>query len=158
MTIQKKNDLYEKGLHLAESGQHPEALECIQQYLSDHPEDIEVLNDTAAILFCMERTDEAIEYLSKANDLDADCPEVRWNLVEACLSSGRPKEASRHFAAMESMNILNVDTLNRTANQFIQNENYQDAVDTLQWSLKMIPDQEILKPMIEIVQSKMPSV
>lgn len=157
MTIQKKNDLYEKGLQLAETGQHAQALESIQQYLNDHPEDIEALNDMGAILFCLNRTDEAIEYLNKANTLDAKCPEVCWNLVEACLSSGKTKEASQHFPALESMNILNIDTLNRAAKQFIDDEYYQDAVDTLQWSLNIMPDQEVLKPMLQVVQSKLPS-
>ena len=46
---------YEKGLALAEAGEHRQALEQMQEHLRQTPDDAEVLNDTGAILHCLGR-------------------------------------------------------------------------------------------------------
>ncbi len=51
MTIETNPNDYQKGLELAEAGRHQEALVCIQKHLRTVPEDVEVLNDTGAILY-----------------------------------------------------------------------------------------------------------
>ncbi|AQT66913.1 tetratricopeptide repeat protein [Anaerohalosphaera lusitana] len=149
-----KSKSYQKGLELAEQGKHDQALELISEHLETSPDDLEALNDKGAILFCMGKTDEAIQHFEQARQVDEDCPQVYWNLAEAYLSANRPEQAKKQFEKMDRLSILNCDLLNRTANQFLQNENCEQANEMLEWSLKMTPDQEILKPMIEIIQSR----
>ena len=146
---------YQKALELAEVGKHAEALEYIQEYLSSSPKDAEALNDAGAILHCLGRPDEAINHLVKARSLQPDSAEIIWNLSEAYLAAGKATEAMGFFDDMERMGILNADILNRTANVLIDKNNLPDAVKMLNWSLKLSPDQELLRPMIETIRHKM---
>ena len=145
---------YQKGLELAETGKHEQALACIQEHLQTKPDDAEVLNDAGAILHCLGRSDEAIEHFVKAKENQGDSAEIMWNLSEAYLAAGRAKEAMSLFGDMERMGILNVDLLNRTANLFLDQDAPADALDMLLWSQRICPEQEILEPMIEIIRHK----
>ena len=60
---------YERGLELAESGQHEQALVCIQEHLRFNPNDVEALNDVGAILHCLGRSDEAKSEVEWPRDL-----------------------------------------------------------------------------------------
>ena len=60
---------YQKGLELAEAGRHKEALESIQKYLLSAPNDGQAVNDAGAILHCLGRSEEAIDYFRKAKTL-----------------------------------------------------------------------------------------
>jgi len=151
-------------LELAEAGRYQEALACIEGHLRTAPDDVQALNDAGAILHCLGRSDEAINHLVQARDLScsrkagsrsagADA-EIVWNLVEAYLADGRANEAMQLFDDMQRLGILNVDVLNRTANVFLNQENYADAIETLLRSLRLAPEQEILRPMIEVIRSK----
>jgi pentatricopeptide repeat protein len=146
---------YQKALDLAEAGKNEEALKCIQGYLDSAPNNAEVLNDIGAILHCMHRSDEAIEHLIKAKKLQPYSAEIIWNLSEAYLADGKAKEAMELFDDMEKMGILNADVLNRTANVLLNTGNLSDAVEMLNRSLRLSPNQEILQPMIKTIQSKM---
>ena len=150
----KSND-YQKALELAEASKHAEALACIQEYLISAPNDTEALNDTGAILHCLDRSDEAINHLVKARNLQPDSAEIIWNLSETYLAVGKATEAMELFDDMERMGVLNADMLNRTANAFLSENNLSDAVKMLNWSLELLPDQEILHPMIEVICHKM---
>lgn len=150
----KPND-YEKSLELAEDGRHEEALACIQEYLISVPNDTEALNDTGAILHCLGRSDEAINQLVKARNLQPDSTEIIWNLSETYLAVSKATEAMELFDDMERMGVLNADILNRTANVFLSENNLSDAVKMLNRSLGLCPDQEILHPMIEVICHKM---
>lgn len=149
---------YEKGLKLAEAGQHQEALNCMQEYLQTTPDDAQALNDIGAILYCLGRSDEAIDYLVRALNLKNDSAEIIWNLVEVYLAAGRPNDAAAFFDRMEQMRILNPDILNRTANVFLNQNNKGDAIEMLLRSLQICENQEILKPMIQIIRSKRPKL
>ena len=149
-------DQYQKGLDLAEAGRHAEALECIQQYISSYPDDAEALNDTGAILHCLNRFDEAIEHLTKARNIQSDSAEITWNLAEACLSVGKTDQAIELFDDMEQMDLLNAELLNRTANILLDQDKPAQALEILERSQRLLPQQEILEPMIEIVRSKLP--
>ena len=149
---------YEKGLELAEAGEYQEALVCMEEHLRAAPNDAQVLNDTAAILHCLGRSDETINHLVKARSIQNDSAEIVWNLVEAYLATGRASEAVLLFDDMERMGILNADVLNRTANVFLNQNNKADALETLLRSLRIWPNQEILKPMVEVIRSKRPKV
>jgi len=146
---------YQKALDLAEAGKHLEALECIQKSLAESPDNAEMLNDTGAILYCLNRTDEAIEHFIKANELQPDSAEIIWNLAEAYLSQGRAKEASSLFDTMEKIGILNAEILNRTAEILINNGEISEAHNTLAKSLEISPNQPVLHPMLEIISRKM---
>lgn len=156
MTTESKSEIYERGLKLAEAGQHDQALECIRQYLVNEPGDVQAWNDIGAILFCMGDGSEAIEHFEKAKSLSGPevSAEIYWNLTEAYLAEELPGEAARLFDDMERLGILNADTLNRTANSFLWAESLGNAMEMLLRSLEMAPDQEILAPMAEVIRSK----
>jgi glycosyltransferase involved in cell wall biosynthesis len=59
---------------------------------------------------------------------------------------------------MERMGILNADILNRTAKVFLDQSNKADAIEILLRSLEFTPNQEILNPMIEVIQTKRPKI
>ena len=146
---------YERALELAEAGKHEQALCYIQERLRTAPDAPEVLNDVGTILHCLGRSDEAIEHLVNAKQLRGDSAEILWNLSEAYLSAGRAKEAMELFGDMERLGILNVEVLNRTADMFLDQDNPADALEMLLWSQRLCPEQEILEPMIQVIQHKM---
>ena len=113
---------YEQALALAESGQHEQALKQIVNYLQAMPNDGKAINDAGTLLFCMQRGREAIVYFEKALRLCAgdDRTQVYWNLCEAYLQEGFPEKAVTLFDAMQQKEILNVDTINRTADVFLK--------------------------------------
>jgi tetratricopeptide (TPR) repeat protein len=149
---------YQRGLELAEAGQYQQALACLQEHVRTAPEDAQALNDAGAILHCLGRSVEAIDYFLKARHLHPDSAEIVWNLVETCLATDRAVEAVQLFADMERMGILNADVLNRTANVFLEQDNKADAIEMLLRSLKISPQQPILEPMIQVIHSKRPKV
>ena len=149
---------YDRGQQLAEAGKYQEALACMREHLRTVPQDAQTLNDIGAILHCLGRSSEAIDHFARARSLQKDSPEIVWNLVEAYLAADRPNEAALLFADMERMGVLNVDVLNRTANAFLNQNNKADALETLLRSLRICPNQEILKPMLQIIRSKRPKL
>ncbi len=149
---------YQRGLELAEAGKYQEALDCIQKHLRTAPDDAQVLNDVGAILYCLGRSDEAINHFVKAKSLQANSAEIVWNLAESYLAVGKAKEAMQLFDDMQLLGILNVDVLNRTANVLLQQNRKGDAIEMLLHSLTIWPEQGILKPMIEVIRSKRPKI
>lgn len=149
---------YERGLEFAQAGDYQQALDCMLKHLDTAGEDVQVLNDTGAILHCLGRSDEAINLLVKARSMQNDSAEIVWNLVEAYLATGRAEEARRLFADMEKMNVLNVDVLNRAANVFLNQGNNAGAIEMLILSLKICPQQQILSPMVQVIRSKRPKI
>ncbi|MDT8299976.1 MAG: tetratricopeptide repeat-containing glycosyltransferase family protein [Sedimentisphaerales bacterium] len=149
---------YERGLEFAEAGKHQEALACMQEHLRITGGNAQVLNDTGAILHCLGRSEEAIEHFIKARRYQTDSIEILWNLAEAYLAVGKAKETMQLFDNMEQLGILNVDVVNRTANLFVQENNKADAIEILIRSLRIWPNQEILKPMIEVIRHKRPKI
>jgi len=158
MTTKVDSDHYRKGLELAEAGRHQEALECIQGHLYTSPNDAEALNDAGAILYCLGRLQEALDYFIKARGFQPDSAEIIWNLAEAYLLLGRPGETVRLFEDMKRLGVLNADLLNRTANVFLNEQDKSGAIEVLLSSLQMVPNQEVLEPMIEIIRSKRPKI
>jgi len=146
---------YRKALELSETGRHEEALGYIQEYLSSSPNDAEALNDTGAILHCLGHSDEAINHLVKARNLQPDSAEIIWNLSETYLAAGKATEAMELLDDMDRMGILNADVLNRTADVLLNEGNLVNALAMLHRSLEISPDQQILQPMIEVISSKM---
>lgn len=145
---------YQDALDLAEAGNHQEALDSIQEYLCSSPDDAEALNDAGAILHCLGRSDEGVKHLIKARALQSDSAEIIWNLVEAYLVIGKAKDASELFDDMQQMDILTADVINRTADVFLKNNDLCEAEKMLKRSLKLSPNQQILIPMIEIINQK----
>ncbi len=146
---------YQKALDLAEAGKHQEALDCIRKYLAESPNNAEIINDTGAILYCLNRSDEAIEHFLKANELQPDSAEIIWNLSEAYLSESNAKQAAALFDTMEKLGILNAEILNRAAEIFINAGEISDAHKLLKKSLEISPNQPVLPPMLEIIGRKM---
>jgi glycosyltransferase involved in cell wall biosynthesis len=149
---------YQKGLELAEAGRHKEALEYIQKYLLGAPNDGQAINDAGAILHCLGRSEEAIDYFRNARALIPDSAEVVWNLTEAYLATGKAKHVVGFFDEMAHKGILNPDVMNRTADMLLEQGDKANAIETMLRSLQMASNQEILKPMIEVIRSKRPKV
>lgn len=141
---------------LAEKGQYEQALGLLQSYLKEHPQDPEALNDAGTILYCLHRGQEAIEYFQKARSLSRGeiLAQVLFNLCEAYLAERCPEEAVGLLDEMTSHNILNVDTLNRIAQCFVDKNALGPAIEMLLYSLRLAPNQEILRPMLEIIRSR----
>jgi len=146
---------YAEALESAEAGNTEQALVYMQEFLASAPNDPEALNDTGAILFSLGHTQEALNHLSKARLLDPDSAEIVWNLVETALAQNDGRTAMTCFDDMERLEILNADVLNRTADVLLQNGDLAGAVQTLERSLAVSPDQAILSNMIEVIRSKM---
>lgn len=151
-------DHYQRGLDLAEAGRHQDALEYMQEQLLATPDNAQVLNDTGAVLHCLGRSDEAIEHFVRAKNVQKDSPEIVWNLAEAYLAAGRATEAMKLFDDMERMGVLNADVLNRAATVFLNQYNKADAIEMLLRSLRIWSDQEVLRPMLEVIRAKRPKV
>jgi len=158
MATESESGSYERAVELAEAGQHEQALGRINQQLKANPNDGQAWNDAGAILYCLGRVNEAIEYFEKAKGLCPESAEIYWNLAEAYLDGGFPGFAAKLFDGMERLDILTADLINRTANAFLLQEYYGNAVEMLLRSLEMSPGQEILQPMIEVIRSKRPKV
>ena len=158
MAAQIGTDLYQRGLELAEAGKHQEALNCVREYLRTQPDDAQALNDAGAILHCLGRSKEAIPYLTKARTLRPDSGEIVWNLVETYLGDGQADGAVSLLDAMERMEILNVDILNRTATMLLDQNRKGQAVEVLLRSQRLWPEQEIIAPMLEVICSKRPNI
>jgi len=158
MSTETKLNSYAKGLELAESGKYQDALTHMQQHLKNNPGDAEALNDVGAILYCLGRNIEAIEHFTKSIKSDKDFGEAYWNLVEAYLSCRKPQKASLLFDDMARLKILNADVVNRTANQFLEQDSLGAAIEMMILSLELSNKQDILLPMIEVVRSKRPKI
>lgn len=148
------NPIHQEALKLAEAGQYSQALDLMQERLKQDPQDAEALNDTAVLLHCLHRTDEGLDYLVKARQLDPQSPEVVWNLVESYLAEARVSEAMDLLEEMEAREILGFDVLNRAADICLNLDKLTEARNLLDWSLRLQPNQEILKPMIQIIDAK----
>lgn len=146
---------YEQAVNLAEAGRYEPALQQMLGYLQTSPSDGKALNDAGTILFCMQRGAEAIAYFEKALTLcrGDELTQVYWNLCEACIQEDQPDKAAALFATMHERGILNVDILNRTAEKFLRLNNLGGAVETLLTSLDLSADQDVLRPMLEIIRS-----
>ncbi len=159
MENQIKSTAYQQAVTLAEAGQHQQALQVIRMYLQTNPNDPEALNDAGTILFCMNRGSEAIEMLEKAKTLAKGdlLSQILWNLCEAYLQEDRPAEAALLFDLMAENKILNIEILNRAANVFLQREALGGAMECLLRSLSEQSQQEVLRPIVEVIRSKRPA-
>lgn len=158
MTTQTDSSYYQRGLQLAEKGKYQEGLNCIREHLRAAPHDVQALNDAGAILHCLGRTDDAIGYLARARHLNGDSGEIVWNLVEAYLGGGLASEAAALFDDLERLGILNIDVLNRTATMLLDQGKKGQAMEVLLRSYRLWPEQEVLKPILDVVRSKRPKV
>jgi hypothetical protein len=158
MATDANSSYYRKGLELAEAGRHQDALAFIQEHLRTSPDDAQAMNDAGAILHCLGRSNEAVNHFVKARILCNDSNEITWNLVEAYLATARAEEASQLFNEMEQRGLLNADVLNSTAGIFADQGNKAQAIEMLLWSLKIMPEQEVLNRMIEVIKGKRPKI
>jgi tetratricopeptide (TPR) repeat protein len=149
-----KPEAYQQALHLAEIGQHSEALSGIQSYLATAPEDAEALNDKGTLLWCLGRSDEAIDHLERARRIQPEAGEILWNLFEIYVATEQGQEATTLLDDMESLNLLSADALNRTARVLIDQDKLEEALILLERSLALSPQQPILKPIMEVVRHK----
>lgn len=145
---------------LAEGGRYEQALGLLQGYLKENPNDPEALNDAGTILYCLHRGREAIEHFQKArlHSRGEMLTQVLFNLCEAYLAECQPEQAVGLLDEMADREILNVDTVNRIANCFVEKQAFGPAIEMLLYSLRLAPNQEILRPMIEIIRRKRPEV
>ncbi|NLW83476.1 MAG: hypothetical protein GXY41_03580 [Phycisphaerae bacterium] len=155
MDSQQLTELYNDASALAEAGRYEPAMAKMFKYLRHRPLEGQALNDAATILFCMGRGRDAITCYEKA----AQCcqgdqqAQVYWNLCEAYLQENQPARALALFDQLQAMGLLSADLLNRTADTLLRQELLGPAVELLLQSLRMSPEQEILRPMLEVIRS-----
>lgn len=149
---------YQDALKLAEQGNYRQAFECIENYLRNDAGNPEIWNDAGAILHCLGKTEQAIEYFSKANTLKPNNAEILSNLAEAYLAVQRPEQAAKLFSQIQNIGMLNPDLINRTATALLDSQDKAGATEVLLRSLEMWPEQQILKPMLEVIRSKRPRI
>jgi glycosyltransferase involved in cell wall biosynthesis len=158
MTTQTGTNHHERGLELASAGKYQEGFNCIREHLRTAPQDVQALNDAGAILHCLGRTEDALGYLTKAQNLKSDSAEIIWNLVEAYLACGRAAEAISLFDSMDGMGILNIDVLNRAATTLIDQGRKGPAIEVLLRSCRLWPEQQVVQPMLDVIRSKRPRI
>jgi tetratricopeptide (TPR) repeat protein len=158
MTIDRRTQTLQWVHDLAQTGDNEGAFASINQYLQTNPDDGQETNDAGALLYTMGRFDEAAVYLQKARSLTGDCPQILWNLAELYLTMGKVGELLPLLDPMERQGILNPDILNRTATALLDQNEKGEALELLLRSLKMSPNQQILKPMVEVIRSKRPKI
>jgi len=129
MAGQTDTNSYQRGVELAEVGHYEAALNCMREHLRGDPDDAQALNDTGAILHCLGRSADAIEYLRKAYQLRGESGEIIWNLVEAYLAASKASEAASLFEAMERAGVLNVEVMNRAATMLLDQGKNGEAVE-----------------------------
>ena len=158
MTTHGRTQILQQVHDLANAGDNAGAFACIEQYLRTNPGDGKAANDAGALLYAMGRFDEAAVYLKKARSTAGDCPEILWNLAELYLSMGKTGEIQSLLDPMERQGILNPDILNRTATALLDQNEKGEALELLLRSLKMSSNQQVLKPMVEVIRSKRPKI
>ena len=153
MSTQQLAAMYDHAHGLAERGQYADALAALNDYLVHRPEDGRAINDAATILFCQGRGPEAIRLYEKASRLCSgeELGQVLWNLCEAYLQEGRAAQAIGLFDTIEEMGLMNVDMLHRAADALLEKRFLGPAVELLLQSLRINPEQEVLKSMIEVI-------
>lgn len=154
MSTQTLAPNHEQALCLAEAGKHQAAFDLIETHLQQSPQDSEAINDAGVILHCLDRSSDAIEYLQRARGLDGKNPEITWNLVEAYLAEARADEAKALLGEMEASETIHIESLNRAADIFINENKLADALELLEWSLRLQPNQEILEPICVVLRHK----
>ena len=156
MAQESKSNDYVLAGELAEAGQYDKAVALLKKHLQANPDDGVACNDLGTILYCMNRGDEAIGYFQKAAELclGDELLQVYMNLSEAYIVEERPNEAVSLFDKMQKLNILTADTVNRTGNLFLLQEDLSSALEVLLYSLHLWPGQDVLYPMIEVILGK----
>lgn len=149
---------YEKAMAMAEAGQYEQAFSAIAEYLRGEPQDGEALNDAGALLHCLGRSAQAIEYVIKARKLRPDDKQVLMNLLEISLAACQPRQAEQLFEEAQRMGILNPELMNRTAKLFLDQGDKAGAVEVLLRSLDCWGGQEILEHMLTVIKSKRPKL
>jgi len=149
---------YEKATVLAEAGRCEEALACIMEHLQTSPQDTEALNDAGAILHCLGRSSQAIDYLLEARQFGGENPQIVMNLIEVYIGAGKPEQAEALFDQAQDAGILTPELLNRTARLFLDQGNKAGAMEVLLRSMDNWPGQEILAHMLTVIKSKRPRI
>lgn len=84
--------------------------------------------------------------------------EVVWNLMEAYLADGMATEAAALLDDMERLDIVSVDVLNRTATLLLDQGKKGPAIEVLLRSYRLWPEQEVLRPILEVIRNSRPKV
>lgn len=156
MDAQQLAQLYEQATLEAEAGNHQTALEQFEMYLKHCPHDGKAFNDAATLLFCLGRYEESLEFYHRAAKLCTGeaLGQVYWNLCEVYLHQQMPAEIVPFLDVMEKLDILSPDLLNRAASQLIEQGGLILASQMLWRSLRLNPNQDVLKPMLEVIRNK----
>ncbi len=148
-----------EALKLAEAGRHEEALEAIREHLLRHPLDAEALNDAGALLYKLERLDEAARHLKTAlGQVTGDASQVLENLLEVYLAAGRGAEAAAMLDELAGAGVLTADLANRTAAVLLENNDFPNAIETVIRSMKLAPQDEHLAAIMTEIHRLRPKV
>jgi tetratricopeptide (TPR) repeat protein len=123
----------------------PEALQLLQDYLEEHPQDAEVLLFAAQMCSAREEDREAaVRYYRSLYRLQPD-PLVRRQLVDLLTSLNRFAEAIPLQEEAAAANPQDQDALHRLALLYYWQRDYQAATDIYQRLLERVKDQVALR-------------
>jgi len=150
---------YERWTRLAETGKHAAALDEVLKHLRAYPEDGRALNDAGTLLSALGRLGEAADYLERAAGLlTDDRAQVLWNLAEVYLAADRPADAMGLFDDLAAQSLLTADLANRTAVRFLDRGDAAGGIEAMLRSLRVSPQQSLLKPIYERARALRPKV
>lgn len=138
-------DRLRQGETLFAEGKIEEAEKYFLEIFNENPEEAEVLNNLGVISHAAGNFDSAEDYLLKALSVKDDHLDVLLNLADLYQSTNRWKEAAVHLKMYISIYDQDHNVFNQLATVYLEAGDTQNARSALEKSLKLKPDQDIVK-------------
>jgi len=133
-------DLIEKGIELAESGQYEEALIYFDRVLENNPDNIRALNAKGVTLGELERYEEAFSYHDRALEQDPDNLLALNSKGVTFVKLERYEEALHYFEKILAIDPTNDEVLTNKITTLLKLAQSKEDVSYLDRVLDMRPD------------------
>ena len=135
-------------------GNFDEAEKCFIKLLDKNPKDAEVLNNLGVVSHIRGNFQEAESYLLKALAAKEDYIDALQNLADLYQSAKRWKEAAAQLEKYITIENQDPNIYNQLGMVYLEAGKTRNACSALKQSLKLKPDQDIVRETIEKIQSK----
>jgi protein O-GlcNAc transferase len=136
--------VYQHGLQMLQAGRLEEALGDFDRLMQLLPDNVDVLNNRAALLLELQRPQEALASLDRALQLRPGFPLALTNRGNALRTLHRPQEALACYEAALAGAPASPELLANTANALADLQLHERAVSFYERSLRQLRDPEIL--------------